>query len=61
VPFGGRSSEDVSLEFGDVAGRSGRMEGSDRDNLYFFFFKKCKHKSVIELCITLVRCNQVCI
>ena len=37
VPFDGRYREDVSLEFGGVAGRSGRMEGSDQDRLYFFF------------------------
>jgi len=37
VPFGGRSWEDISPEFGGVAGRSGRMEGSDQDRLYFFF------------------------
>jgi len=24
-----------------------------------FLFKKCKHRSVMELCVTLVRCNQV--
>jgi len=54
------SSEDILFEFGGVARRSDRMEGSDRDHLYFFF-KKYKHRSVIELCITLVKCNQVCI
>jgi len=35
VPFGGRSLEDISSEFGGVAGRSDKMEGSDRDHLYF--------------------------
>jgi len=32
----GCSPEDMLSEFGGVAGRSGRMEGSDRDHLYFF-------------------------
>ena len=35
------------------------MEGSNQDHL--FLFKKSKHRSVMEFCITLVRCNQVCI
>jgi len=45
-PFGGCSREDMSSEFGGADGRSGRIEGSDRDQLYFFFKKmqtqKCK-------------------
>ena len=36
VSFSGRFREDVSSEFGGVVGRRGRMEGSDRDHLYFF-------------------------
>jgi len=34
MPFDGRSRDDVSSEFRGVAGRSGRMEGSDRDHLF---------------------------
>ena len=35
-PFDGCSWEDVSSEFRGVVGRSGGMEGSDREHLYFF-------------------------
>ena len=45
----------VVLHLGSVNG--GRI--GSRSSV--FLFKKYKHGSVIELCITLVRCNQVCI
>jgi len=35
-PFGGYSQKYVSLEPGSMDGRSGRMDGSDQDHLYFF-------------------------
>ena len=49
--------EDVSSEFGGVTGQDGGI----RSKLSVFLFIKCKHKSVIELYITRVRCNEVCI
>jgi len=36
----GCSPEDVFLEFGDEAGRSGRMEGSDLDLDHLYSFQK---------------------
>ena len=50
--FGGRYGEDVSLEFGGVAGRSGRMEGSDLVHLYFF--SRNLNTSVLKLLLLLL-------
>ena len=45
VPFGGRSWEDVSLEFEGVASvAAGWRIGL---GLFVFLFKKCKHRSVM--------------
>ena len=52
--------EDMFSEFDDKAGRRSMMEGMDRDHLYFFS-KKYKHRTIMEFCITLVRCNHICI
>jgi len=52
VIFNGRSLEDMSSEFGGVAGHSDRMEGLDLDHLYFF--SKNANTSVIELLLLLL-------
>ena len=56
----GCSLEDTFSEFRGEAGYSSRMEGSDHDHLYFFK-KTYKQRTVMEFCITPVRCNQICI
>ena len=58
MPFDECSPEDTLSEFG-AAGRSGRMEESDQ--IICISFQKYKHRSLMELCITLIRCNQICI
>ena len=58
VPSDRYSPEDMHSDFGGMVGRRSRTERSDWDHLYFFS-KKCKHKSVIELCTTFVRFNRV--
>ena len=58
VQSDGCSPKDKLLEFRGMARRNGWMEGSGS---LVFLFKKCKHRSVMEPCITLVKCNQVCI
>ena len=50
--------ETSSEEQGFVTSALGYVKGI-RTGSFVFFFKKCKHRSVIELCITLVSCNQV--
>ena len=57
VPSDRCSPGDMLSEFEGMARCSGRMDRSDQDHLYFF--SKCKHESVMEFCITLVRCNHV--
>ena len=54
------SPKDMLLEFGGKSWRSGIIEGSEWDNMYFFS-KRCKHTTVMEFCITFIRCNQICI
>ena len=60
MPSDGCSPGDMISEFEGEVGCSDRMEESDQDHLYFFS-KKCRRKIVMEFCITLIRCNQICI